>query len=219
MELPSLSSRLRIRVDEGVKDLVRKGSKIRGFSENEFVIQAIKHFVVCKAETVKALDFQGPGLKSIITKYEGKCIKCRNYIPTGSQAWYGRREKGSPPILVCLDCMMFGMADKTLAKKFIKVKELQATIRGLNKMANELAEAVFDPDILKRQEQFQSLVSNAVERYEKYLQVGTPGEEKKLLEEVLHTVKEAQRIEKGLDDFLYMQIQKLQKRKKKQKLA
>jgi len=111
------------------------------------------------------------------------------------------------------------MADKTLAKKFIKVKELQATIRGLNKIADELAETVFDPNILKRQEQFQSLVSNAIERYEKYLQVGTPEGEKNLLEEVLHAVKEAQRVEKGLDDFLYLQIQKLQKREKKQELA
>ena len=212
-----MSSRLRIRVDDEDRDLISKGSKIRGFSENEFVIQAIRHFATCKTETVKAVDFQGPGLRSIITKYEGKCSKCGDHVPTGSQAWYGRREKGSPPIMVCLDCMMFGMADKTLAKKFIKVKELQATIRGLNKIAGELAEAVFDPDILKRQEQFQSLVSNAIERYEKYLQVGTPEGEKNLLEEVLHVVKEAQRIEKGLDDFLYLQIsKKLQKKKKKQ---
>lgn len=210
-----MSFRPRIR-DDGVRDLIREGAEKKGFSENEFVIQAIRHFVVCKAERVKAVDFQGPGLKSIITKYEGKCSKCGDYIPTGSQAWYGRREKGTLPILVCLDCMMFGMADKTLAKKFIKVKELQATIRGLNKIADELAEAVFDPDFLKRQEQFQSLVSNAIERYEKYLQADTPEGEKKLLEEVLHVVKEAQRIEKGLDDFLYLQIsKKLQKRKKK----
>lgn len=212
-----MSSRLRIRVDNEIRELITEGSEKRGFSENEFVIQAIRHFVTCKAETVKAAEFQGPGLKSIITKYEGKCSKCGNYIPTGSQAWYGRTEKGTRPILVCLDCMVLGMADKTLAKKFIKVKELQATIRGLNKIADELAETVFDPNILKRQEQFQSLVSNAIERYEKYLQVGTPEGEKNLLEEVLHVVKEAQRIEKGLDDFLYLQIsKKLQKKKKKQ---
>lgn len=213
-----MSFRLRIRVDDEVKGLISEESEKRGFSENEFVIRAIRHFVDCKVERVKAVDFQGPGLKSIITKYEGECSKCGNYIPIGSQAWYGRREKGSRPILVCWDCMIFGMADKTLAKKFIKVKELQAIIRGLNKIADELAERVFDPSILKRQEHFQSLVRNTIERYEKYLQAGTPEEEKKLLEEVLHMVKEAQRIEKGLEDFLYLQIRKLQKRKEKQKL-
>ena len=78
-------------------------------------------------------------------------------------------------------------------------------------MADELAKVLFDPGIFKQYEEFQSVVLNAIDKYERYLNASPPGEERCYLEEFLDTLKEGRRIAKGLDDFLSFQFQRLRK--------
>jgi len=166
----------------------------------------LKHFINPQTEQGEVFS---PGLREIVTKYKGECSKCRDPIPVGSKAWYGQNQKGARPILVCLNCMVLGMSDRALAKKYLKAKELQAIIRGLRKEADELCKKLFDPNFLKRNEEYQRTLNEAISRYEGYLKASTPAEEREILEKLLAALKNGSRIEKGVDDFLYLQLQRL----------
>lgn len=206
-----LSERLNLRVSPEIRDLIKRERK--DLTQTEFVIRAVKHFVGCGGQR----EVSGPGLKQIITKYPGVCSKCGTSIPIGTQVWYGKRLKDTRAILVCTDCMVTNMSDKTLARKYLKVKELQSTIRGLRVQADELAEKLFDPDLLERNENFHKVVLEAISRYGNYV-TGIPTEEKEHLEKFLLTLREADRIAKGMDDFLYLQLQRIRVKRGRRKV-
>lgn len=200
---------MNLRITKDFREFIVNEAAKRNMKQKEFVIQAIQEFVNPRPEK----EVLGPGLKAIITKYPGQCSKCGDPIPIGSQAWYGKRQKGSRPILICLNCMVKGMGDRALAKRYLKTRELQITIKGLKKIADELCESLFDPGLFEKSENFQRVVSEAVEHYAKYLKAA-PGEEQVHLTRFLDLLRNAERISKGLDDFLELQIQRLRKVKK-----
>jgi len=207
------SDEARLRVPKDLMEIIHEEAKRRNQNVPDYLADAIYHYRSCLRKQLEGL----PTLRHIITSYPGECSKCGADIPVGSAALWGK-DKQERKVLICLDCQIAGTGDKALAKKYIKMREIQSIIQGLNKIAEDLADAVFDPDFLKRQEEFQRRLSEAIEKYENHLRItGTPEEEKKTLNEVLGVLREADRIQKGIDDFLYLHLQKLKKKKAKEK--
>ena len=133
-----MDAQINLRVTKDFKTFVEEEAAKRKLNKTELIINAVTHFSRCGAETGHRREYFGPGLREIVTKYPGQCSKCKDPIPVGTRAWYGKREKSTRPVLVCLNCMVLGMGDTTLARKYLKKRELEVTIRGLKKIADEL---------------------------------------------------------------------------------
>lgn len=207
-----MSAQLRVRFPQEFLSIVEEESAKREQKQKDFIIAAVKQYLNSDG-TQRRNEPYSPGLRKIVTKYEGYCSKCNSFVPVGMTAWYGKSLKGSRPVLVCLDCMVLGMSDRTLAKKYLKIKEFQAIVRGLKKEADDLSSKLFDPNQLKRNEEFQRTVTEAIRRYGKMLDANTPEDERENLQKLLSVLKNADRIRKGMDDFLYFQVQRLKRSK------
>lgn len=207
--------KIRIRISRDLKEFIENYADIFGMSQAEFIESACHHYVTCSRRDLREAV---PTLKPIFLKYPATCSKCGRSLSVGEMAYWGRLEDGKT-VIICQDCQVSSQSDKALARKYIKIRELSKTLSGLKKLAEEEADLLFDTDVLKKQEEYIRFLNSAVERFERYLQTSGPEEEKRLLHEILATLREAQRIEKGLDDFLFLQMQKMKKLRTKKKDA
>jgi len=136
-----------LKLDETLIEKIKKESALRGLSQKDLVIKALEHFFTCKKTE------ETPTLKEIITKYKGKCFKCGRSIDIGEPVLWGRTSEGS--ILICEDCSINSIGDKTLIKwhqKLTKIKRLykayQNKIDALAKKFEEM-EHIEDFDKIK----------------------------------------------------------------------
>jgi DNA repair exonuclease SbcCD ATPase subunit len=90
--------------------------------------------------------------KFIELRYLGKCKRCGRELNPGDHAYYVRiiYEDGTPKtLLYCLNCYYETIiTDKTLARLYVKKKELETVVKGLKKRADELAESILTEEKL-----------------------------------------------------------------------
>jgi len=114
-----------------VKDILDDFSQ-RGFdSENTYAIEAFEHFLKCRKVELSQ------SMKLIVTKYKGHCLKCKDEIPVASWALYGRGIG-----LICLDCYVERIGDKTLVAKYLKNRELKKVSKALQVECDRLANVI-----------------------------------------------------------------------------
>lgn len=172
-------------------------------SENEYIIKALEHYLKCKkAEIVQAL-------KLIPFRYPAKCLKCGTEIKVGEYGLWGRGVGA-----ICIDCHVQKFGDKTLVKKFMKLKELEWLKKALEfeceEKADELRQFNFYEIIQQMHVGYQEIYKLSMEylkqRFDK------PEQEKQALDELLRLIEKTwQTIN---DANLFMKVP-LRKRKKK----
>jgi hypothetical protein len=81
---------------------------------------------------------EAPNLRMIITKYPDRCHKCQTKIEQGSIAYW------SKDIILCSDCIIQAMGDKTIGDRYLKKRELERVIKALKSQANQYADLILD---------------------------------------------------------------------------
>ena len=121
------------RISDTLAASIEKDTKEQGLaSENEWMINAFEHFLTCKKTE------QIAGMKLMVLKYDGHCIKGDHEVKAGDWAYYGRGVG-----VICLDCAISqGLGDKTLVTKYLKLREYQRLVKALKNEADRLADKV-----------------------------------------------------------------------------
>jgi len=185
-------------------------AKAKGFtSEASYVIEAIKKEIEGKKEK----DIQS--MRTILTAYDGTCIKCKEHIEKGSWALYG---KGIG--LVCLDCYIQKLGDKTLVAKYLKNRELERVKNVLSDEADRLASKVESYRSVEKLDALIQEQNKTVDLVKQYLteKIGTP-DEKKALEEILQQKGITEKIIWDMEKFVrdYLKNRKWIKKSQKQR--
>ena len=172
-------------------------------SLNEYVIQALEHFLTCsKLEPSERM-------RLIVLKYDGKCLRCKHVVKAGNWALYGRGVG-----IVCMDCYVERIGDKALVAKYLKLREWQQISKALKSECERYAQELEDFrlfDKLKGMDEKVDTLSKAMMQYlsEK---LGSP-DEQQALEDIIRELKEL----RALTTTIRERYKKLAERKKQPK--
>jgi Ribbon-helix-helix protein, copG family. len=131
-----------VKISDEIYNKVKELAEKTGKSIREIVEEAINIYILGKSEAVDK-DIKNIKEKWIVVKFQSKCFKCGRQINQGDMAYWVHVEYADGSrrsIIYCVDC--YYTFDSTLAKRYLKLKELEATVRGLKKEADRLAEEV-----------------------------------------------------------------------------
>jgi len=190
---------LKIRLDEDTLNKLKEFSEKHNMTISDIVRDAIKSYIEHTEPQVEQL----PTLKMIITKYKSKCSKCGKDIGIGEIAYWA---KG---ITVCLDCIINTMGDKTLASKYLKKREMEKVIKGLQKIANELEERIAERQAQLKALEIEQKKAEVYDMLNDYLKHFND----KKLEEIYEKLKE---IEEKAEEAKIALTLKIKKSKKKE---
>jgi predicted transcriptional regulator/uncharacterized protein YoxC len=130
-----------IRVSEDVYKKVKEIAEKSGKSIREIVEEAINIYLLGKEQAVDK-DAKEIKNKWIIAKYSSKCSRCQKQINAGDMVFWIRvtyADNSVRSYLYCSECYLTSF-DTSLAKKYLKVKELEATYKSLKKFCDSLAQ-------------------------------------------------------------------------------
>lgn len=177
-------------------------SKDKGFSIAKSIDEAID--LLLKGKPSKD---ETPTLKPIITKYPAKCHKCANEIDVGSPAYW------SKGVIICMDCFVQSLGDKALASKYLKMRELNKTMRALKAQADQYADLINE---IKYEVKFAELSKKIDEllrlNYDYLKNVGEP-QEKDLFKNLSEHFKEVKKEWEELKAVISAKIQPIRKKK------
>lgn len=121
-----------LRLPEDLVQALENDVKQKGLpSENEYMIQALRHFITCTKTDESA------SMKLIVLRYDATCLKCHKHVAVGQWALYG---KGVG--IICIDCYVERIGDKATVAKFLKNREYDQSIRAMKREAERLADKV-----------------------------------------------------------------------------
>lgn len=187
------SDRKTLRLSPKLSEDLANDSKQRGFtSENEYITQAIEHFIKCQKVELSQ------SMKLIVTKYKGHCLKCTSEIETGSWALHGRGVG-----LICMNCYVERIGDKALVAKFLKTREFNQIIKALQTEADRLAGQV---EVYKSGEKLALLTEQQGKLNRLVLdylssKIGSP-QEKEALEEILRENSITKNLIQDIEQFI-----------------
>ena len=185
-------------------DLKQRG--VKDFTQ--YTREALEHFLKCHdAEPSQAM-------KLIILKFDGKCLKCGGKVTSGSYALWSRGVG-----VVCLDCHIQRVGDKTSVAKYLRNRELDKVANALKRECDLLAEKV---EVFRTVDKLEGLIEGrkrSEELIDKYLKSGlaTPEEEELLMkfkEQGLEIAKLGEEVRRFIER--YLKTSKWKKRKEEQ---
>jgi flagellar biosynthesis chaperone FliJ len=136
-------SQVPIKVSEDIYKKVKEIAEKSGKSIREIVEEAINIYLLGKEQAVDK-DVKEIKNRWIVAKYPSKCSKCSKQINVGDMVFWVRityNDNSIRSYIYCSDCYLTSF-DTSLAKKYLKIKELEATFKSLKKMCDSLAEQV-----------------------------------------------------------------------------
>jgi len=191
------------RTNQKLFETIKQKAKENNISINEWINKAIEHFLNCRIKEKE--DVKQASLKLIVTKFSGKCSKCGNEISIGSLAYYGKDQ--GKTILICLDCMVENKSDKALASKYLKMRELNKTVKALRKEAESLAEKLEDLQIVMKFDNLYQKNDEVIRLIQNYLtNPFSKPEEQRLLEDVIDILKTNKRVAREIEDFIQSRL-------------
>jgi len=133
-----------VRISEDIYKKVKEISEKSGKSIKDIVEEAIQIYLLGKSNADK--DIKSVKEKWIVSKFPTKCSQCNKEINQGELVYWVRieYEDGSSRSFIYCDSCYFTRFDRSLAKRYLKIKELEATRRGLEKEINEMVERLRD---------------------------------------------------------------------------
>jgi len=170
---------------------------------NISIAEVIRDSIRSYLEKTEPQTEQMPTLKMIITKYKSKCSKCNRDIQVGEIAYW------SKGVIVCLDCIIASMGDKTLATKYIKKRELEKVIKGLKKIADELEERIAERQAQLKALEIEQKKAEIYELLEDYLK----NFNEQQIKEIYEKLKE---LEEKVEEAKIALTIKIKKQKKKE---
>jgi len=204
-----------IRLEDNLIQFIKEQAKAKNIEYSDFLRECIEHYVSCKVKEKE--ETKQASLKLIVTKYDGKCSKCNNSLSIGSLAYYGKDNQGKT-ILVCLDCMVENKSDKALASKYLKMRELNKTIKALRQEAEALAYKLEDLQILNKFDIIYNKIDELSKTIMDYLKNPfSSNDERKALEDILIMLKENQKVTRDIEDFITSRF-RMPFKKKKEKI-
>jgi hypothetical protein len=180
-------------------DKVEQLAKIEGISATQWIDKAIDHSFICK-KTIHEI----PTLRPIITKYPAKCHKCPSEIPVGSPAYWA---KG---VIICMDCFVQSLGDKALASKYLKMRELNKTMRALKQQADHYADMINEIRYEVRFAEIMKKLDRLLDLTDSYLR----NFNEQTIKEVNELCRELKKDVPELKAVLSAKIQPIRKRKK-----
>jgi Mg2+ and Co2+ transporter CorA len=132
-----------VKISSELYEKVKEIAEVNNKSIREIVEEAINIYLLGKEQSIDK-NVKEVKNKWIIAKYPSKCSKCGKEISEGDMVYWIRITYADNSIrsyIYCSDCYLSSF-DSSLAKKYLKVKELEATYRSLKKMCDSLAEEV-----------------------------------------------------------------------------
>jgi pyruvate/2-oxoacid:ferredoxin oxidoreductase beta subunit len=203
------------RANDDLTKKIKEEAKNKGISINDFITSAIEHYLTCQNFNDKDKE---PSLKLIVTKYSGKCSKCSNHIDIGNLAYYGKTDSGKP-ILLCLDCMINSQSDRALALRYVRMRQLEKTIKALRKEAESYLSKLEDLQILNKFDSLYQINDELSKMIMSYLKNSfINDDERKALEDVLEQLKENKRTVRDIEDFIQSRF-RMQKPNEKRKIT
>jgi len=131
-----------VKVTPEAKELLRKLAEKTGKSERDLASEAIiAYFRGIEGE--KEIKSISP-LRPIILKYASKCYRCKTELKEGSLAYYQKIAYTDNTFRGFILCPQCASMEDVLASKYVKKYELEATIRGLKRKADQLAQEILE---------------------------------------------------------------------------
>ena len=133
-------SQIPVKINEDIYKKVKEIAEKSNKSIREIVEEALNVYLLGKEQVDK--DVKEIKNKWIVTKYTSKCSKCGKTVNVGDMVFWVRiiyADNSIRSYIYCSECYLSSF-DTSLAKKYMKVKELEATYKSLKKMCDSLAE-------------------------------------------------------------------------------
>ncbi len=133
---------------EKVKEIAEKSNR----SITDLVNEAVSLFILGR-EQFADKEIKSVKQNFIVTQYETKCRICKKKIPQGEMVFWVKyvfEDNTSKSYVICLDCY-YSKYDKAFAKRYLKLKELEAVKKGLEK---EIKELITEYNELKKKKEF-----------------------------------------------------------------
>ncbi len=187
-----------LRLPEDLIQALENDVKQKGLpSENEYMIQALRHFITCTKTDESA------SMKLIVLRYDATCLKCRKHVEVGQWALYG---KGVG--IICMDCYVERVGDKATVAKFLKMREYAQSIKALRLEGDRLADRVevlvfagkLD-EFLKKSQQTRDLAMQYMKQ-----PFAKDEEQQKALEDLIRSEQEQDALLKDLSTFFEKRI-------------
>jgi len=134
-----------VRISDDIYRRVKEIAEKSGKSIKDIVEEAIQIYLLGKSG-IENKEIRSVKEKWIVVKFKSRCSKCNMELQEGDIAYWIRVEYedgSSRSFIYCSDCY-FVKIDRSLAKRFMKVKELEAVKRGLQKEIEDLMDKVKD---------------------------------------------------------------------------
>ena len=171
----------------------------KGISINQSVDNAVD--LLFKGKTLRE---EIPTLRMIITKYPAKCTQCTSQIPVGSPAYW------SKGVIICMDCFVKSLGDKALASKYLKMRELNKTMKALKTQADRYADMINEVRHHVRFAETMKKLDRLLDLTDSYLR----NFDEQAIKEVNELYKELKKDVPELKAVLSATIQTMRKRKK-----
>lgn len=178
-----------VSIDEMLYMKIKEYAKKKGRSIRSVVEEILEGYFKGDYVDEKAIS----KWKEIAVKYPTKCVFCGKEIRKGEIAMWA---KGVG--CVHMSCYLAKQVDlggdKTLAKKYVKIKELEAIIRGLKEEADKYANVVLSGKVIADINRFSKDLRELAEEFLKFLNEYSDNEDMiKKIEEIYDNVAELRR--------------------------
>jgi len=129
-----------VKVDEETYEMVQKLAEKTGRSMKDIIAEAVRLIYAGSTSTEKQM--KNASSKMITLMYPARCYRCGAQLKQGDLAYYVKvvfEDDSTKSYVYCLDCYL---PDRAMAQIFLKKRQLEITVRGLKKMADELADQI-----------------------------------------------------------------------------
>lgn len=192
---------LNVQIDEELYNFIKQKAEEKGRSLREIIEELIKDYKQPRPKTLAKGIVLGKE-QHVILKEESQCALCgRKLYPGYHVVFYENLGH------VCLKCYYRKMYNKALADKYLKVKELQETIKQLKKRADELALEVEKLEAVKNIDGIISRIEQVVRSIEDAKMYPNLWNEK--YEELMDTLLEIEEMLLGMIWVYYHQLKEL----------
>jgi len=135
-----------IKVDDDVYQKLNEVAQRTGKSIKDLATQAIKLYLEGTTQDIVDAEIEDIKRTWIKLKYPGKCSGCGKPLNAGDEAYYIKyiyKDNKVPPrtVLYCVTCYFDKVeTDEVLARRYVKLRELERLIRYFERRARELAD-------------------------------------------------------------------------------
>ena len=190
------------RVSEELVKKIDTYVKQRGISKTDLFTSALVHFFTC---TRVEPSFQ---LRLIPLRYEASCLLCRKKLEVGAYAMYARGTGA-----ICVDCHQKRFGDKGSVRKYMKVIELDYTLKNLKIQCDEKAEQLRTFSLYEKiQELFDGDIKIRTLLYEFLREGFADPEQRKVLEDARKLIANQIEVTQKVRDLIRVPLKKTKRK-------